>query len=132
GWLVVVAFSVGLGFLYPVVIAPVFNRFTPLEPGDLARRIDSVADRAGVRISGTYVADESRRSRRDNAYVAGLGATRRVVLYDTLLEHPVDVVAQVVAHEIGHWRLHHLRRQIPLAAVVSLAVFVALNALSHW
>lgn len=132
GWLVVVLFSVVLGFLFPIVIAPIFNRFTPLEEGELLTRIREVAAKAGAAISGAFVADESKRSRRDNAYVAGLGRTRRVVLYDTLLEHPVDVVEQVVAHEIGHWRLRHLSRQIPFAAALALAVFLGLNALSHW
>ena len=132
GWALVLVFSIGIGFLFPIVIAPIFNKFTPLEEGELSRRIDAVARLAGVDISGAYVADESRRSRRDNAYVAGLGATRRVVLFDTLLEHPPAVVEQVVAHEIGHWRLHHLRRQIPLAAVLSFFVFGFLKLLSEW
>jgi STE24 endopeptidase len=128
GWLVVVTFSVLLGFLYPVVIAPIFNRFAPLDDDDLAARVQRIAATAGVDITGTFVADESRRSRRDNAYVAGLGRTRRVVLFDTLLEHPPEIVEQVVAHEIGHWRLRHLRRQIPLAALLALAVFGLLPA----
>jgi len=132
GWLLVLVFSIGLGFLFPIVIAPIFNKFTPLEEGELSRRIQSVARLAGADISGAYVADESRRSRRDNAYVAGLGATRRVVLFDTLLEHPPAVVEQVVAHEIGHWRLGHLRRQIPLAAGLSFVVFAFLKLLSEW
>jgi Zn-dependent protease with chaperone function len=132
GWLVVVVFTVGLGFLYPIVIAPIFNTFTPLDDQELAGRIDHIADLARVQISGTYVADESKRSRRDNAYVAGLGATRRVVLFDTLLEHPPEVVEQVVAHEIGHWRLRHLRRQIPVIAALLLALFAALDLLSEW
>src|SRR5690606_32224693 len=91
GWLLLLVFSVGIGFLYPIVIAPIFNTFTPLEDDDLAARIDDIATRAGVSIEGALVADESRRSTRDNAYVAGLGATRRVVLFDTLLEHPPAV-----------------------------------------
>lgn len=132
GWLLVLVFSIGIGFLFPIVIAPIFNKFTPLEEGELSQRIDAVAGRAGVDISGAFVADESKRSRRDNAYVAGLGATRRVVLFDTLLGHPPAVVEQVVAHEIGHWRLHHLRRQIPLAAVLSFFVFGFLKVLSSW
>ena len=132
GWLLLVGFSVGLGFIYPIVIAPIFNTFTPLEDDDLNARIADIAERAGVDIEGAYVADESRRSTRDNAYVAGLGATRRVVLYDTILEHPPEVVAQVVAHEVGHWRLHHLRRQIPLAAGLALVMMLALRALSEW
>jgi STE24 endopeptidase len=124
GWLLVSALSIVLGFLFPIVLAPIFNTFTPLAPGELSDRIDAIAARAGVRITGTYVVDESRRSTRDNAYVAGLGASRRVVLFDTLLGHPVETVEQVVAHEIGHWRLRHLRRQLPTTVLALLAVFV--------
>ncbi len=132
GWLVMVTFTIGLGFLYPIFIAPIFNTFTRLEDEDMSGRVDRIADIAGVQISGTYVADESRRSRRDNAYVAGLGATRRVVLFDTLLEHPPEVVEQVVAHEIGHWRLKHLRRQLPVIALLLLALFAGLKVFSGW
>ena len=132
GWLVMVTFTIGLGFLYPIFIAPIFNTFTKLEDEDLTGRVDHIADLAGVEISGTYVADESKRSRRDNAYVAGLGATRRVVLFDTLLEHPPEVVEQVVAHEIGHWRLKHLRRQLPVIALLLLALFAGLKVFSGW
>ncbi|HSL56713.1 MAG TPA: M48 family metallopeptidase [Acidimicrobiales bacterium] len=132
GWLLVVGFSVVLGFLFPVVIAPIFNKFEPLEHDELSARIQDIARRAGVHIEGAFVADESKRSTRDNAYVAGLGATRRVVLYDTILEHPPEVVAQVVAHEVGHWRLHHLRKQIPLAATLALVVFAGLRLLAEW
>jgi len=132
GWLLLLLFSVGLGFLYPIVIAPIFNTFTPLDEGDLADRIQDIAGRADVSIEGAFVADESRRSTRDNAYVAGLGSTRRVVLFDTILEHPPAVVAQVVAHEVGHWRLGHLRRQIPLIALLSLVMMLGLRLLAEW
>lgn len=132
GWLLLLVFSIGIGFLYPIVIAPIFNTFTPLEDDDLAARIDDIAGRAGVSLEGAFVADESRRSTRDNAYVAGLGATRRVVLFDTILEHPPAVVAQVVAHEVGHWRLGHLRRQIPLVALLSLVLMLGLRLLAEW
>jgi len=132
GWAVVVAATVVFDFLFPVVIAPVFNRFTPLADRRLAARLQEVAERAGVRVGGVFVVDESRRSRRDNAYVAGLGATRRVVLYDTILEHPPELIEQVVAHELGHWRRHHLRRRLPLVASVALVGFAALWALAGW
>jgi STE24 endopeptidase len=127
-----VAFSVVAGFLFPVLIAPIFNKFERLDDAELADRIQSIATQAGVDISGAYVADESRRSTRDNAYVSGLGSTRRVVLYDTILEHPHDVVCQVVAHEIGHWRRHHLRSQLPIVAVVALVAFLLLRSLAEW
>lgn len=132
GWGLVLAFSILLGFLFPVVIAPIFNRFTPLEGGELRARVFEVARKAGVTIGEILVADESKRSTRDNAYVAGLGSTRRVVLYDTLLEHRGEVVEQVVAHEIGHWRLGHLRKQIPLVAALTFLVFLGLRALADW
>jgi STE24 endopeptidase len=132
GWLLLLVFSVGLGFLYPIVIAPIFNTFTPLDDEDLAARIQDIAGRADVSLEGAFVADESRRSTRDNAYVAGLGSTRRVVLFDTILEHPPAVVAQVVAHEVGHWQLGHLRRQIPLIAVLSLVMMLGLRLLAEW
>ena len=132
GWALVVGFSVLLGLIFPVVIAPIFNKFEPLDDEDLGGRLSRVADKAGVQITGAFVADESTRSRRDNAYVAGLGATRRVVLYDNLLEHPPEVVEQVVAHEIGHWRRRHLRRQIPIVAGLALVVFAGLQLLTEW
>jgi STE24 endopeptidase len=132
GWGLVVVLGIVLGFLFPVVIAPIFNRFTPLEDEDLNARIRAVADRSGAAISGVLVADASRRSRRDNAYVAGLGATRRIVLFDTLLEHPPDVVEQVVAHEIGHWQRRHLVRQLLVSAAATLVVFLGLWRLSEW
>jgi STE24 endopeptidase len=132
GWVLITAFGVVLGFLFPVLIAPVFNRFEPLSDVDLAGRIQVVADRARVPIAGVLVADESRRSRRDNAYVSGLGATRRVVLFDTILEHPPALIEQVVAHELGHWRRHHLRQQIPVLAVTTLVAMVALRLLASW
>ncbi len=132
GWLVVVGASIGFGLLFPVLVAPLFNRFTPLADAELAARVDAVAERAGLSISGVDVADASRRSTRDNAYVAGLGPTRRVVLFDTILEHPPELVEQVVAHELGHWRRHHLRQQIPLVAGISLVVALVLRAFASW
>lgn len=132
GWALVVAFSILSGFLFPVVIAPIFNKFAPLDDEALAARIRRVAKASGAAISDVRVADESRRSRRDNAYVAGLGRTRRIVLYDTLLEHPHEVVEQVAAHEIGHWRRRHLARQIPVAAALTLVVFVGLALLERF
>jgi STE24 endopeptidase len=132
GWLLFSAFTVLLGLLYPVVIAPLFNTFVPLEDERLAARIMEVAERAELDISGVLVADASRRSRAGNAYVAGLGRTRRVVLFDTILEWPHDVIVQVVAHELGHWHHAHLRRKLPILIGVQLLLFVATWALLQW
>ncbi|HLG00312.1 MAG TPA: M48 family metallopeptidase [Acidimicrobiia bacterium] len=126
GWLVFTAFAVLFGFLFPVVFAPIFNKFERLADPDLEARITRVADRAGLKIEGVYVANASVRSRATNAYVAGLGSTRRVVLFDTILAWPPALLEQVVAHELGHWRHGHLARQLPLLAVVQFAAFGAM------
>ena len=132
GWLLFSAFTVLLGMLYPVVIAPIFNRFTPLEDQALRTRILEVAERCELDISEVLVADASRRSLAGNAYVAGLGRTRRVVVFDTLLQWPHEVVVQVVAHELGHWRHAHLRRKLPVVIGVQLLLFLGSWALLRW
>jgi len=102
----VVAFAVVLTYLTPVVIEPLFNRFTPLPAGTTRTEVLDLAGRAGVQVGQVYVVDASKRTTGANAYVAGLGATKRVVLYDTLLrDFPPGQVRLVVAHELGH--VHH-------------------------
>jgi len=131
-WLVFMALQVVFAFLVPVVLLPIFNKFTPMEPGELRSRIEAVAERAGVEIEGIYVMDASRRTRRDNAFVAGLGKTRRVVLFDTMLEYPPETIEHVVAHEIGHYRLHHIAKSIPIIGALTLSAFVFLKLVSGW
>lgn len=132
GWVFFSLFTVLLGLLFPVLIAPLFNTFTPLADEELAARILDVARRCELDIAAVLVADASRRSRAGNAYVAGLGRTRRVVLFDTILAWPADEIVQVVAHELGHWRHAHLRRKLPLLIGVQLLLFVALWVLLRW
>jgi STE24 endopeptidase len=92
-----------LSFVLPVLVEPVFNKFTPMEAGPLRVQLIALADRDGVPVRDVLVADASRRTRSVNAYVSGLGPTRRIVVYDTLLrEAPPAEVASVVAHELGH------------------------------
>ena len=91
-----------------------------------------MARRCGLDISGVLVADASRRSLAGNAYVAGLGRTRRVVIYDTLLAWPHEVIVQVVAHELGHWKHAHLRRKLPVIIGVQLLLFLGSWALLRW
>jgi len=111
-----------LGFVAPVVLEPLFNRFTPLEDARLAGDLVALASRAGVPVRGVLVADASRRTRKVNAYVSGLGATRRVVLYDTLLhEVPQSQLEVVVAHELGHRRASHVAKGTVLAMVGAAA-----------
>ncbi len=106
-----------LGFVAPVVLEPLFNRFTPLDDDvPLARALLQLAKRAGVPVRDVLVADASRRTRKVNAYVSGIGATRRVVLYDTLVrEVPQRELEVVVAHELGHRRAGHVAKGTVLA-----------------
>ena len=98
-----------LSFVAPVVLEPIFNRFRPLADERLAGELRELADRAGVPVRDVLVADASRRTRKHNAYVSGLGRTRRVVLWDTLLERGGEAELKlVVAHELGHRRFRHV------------------------
>ncbi len=132
GWVVVASFSVVFGVAYPVVIAPIFNRFSELDDQVLAARLQRLAERAGLKVDRVLVADASRRSRAGNAYVAGLGPTRRVVVFDTILDWPHELVEQVVAHELGHWRHAHLRRRVPVVVASQLVAFVVAWAVMQW
>lgn len=132
GWLLFSGFSVLFGFLFPVVFAPLFNRFERLDDEEIAPRVQAVAVKAGLRLEGVYVADASVRSRATNAYVAGLGRTRRVVLFDTILEYPPELLEQVVAHELGHWKFGHLARQIPLLVALQAVAFFVLQRIMEW
>lgn len=132
GWALFSGFTVLLGLLYPILIAPIFNKFTPLEDEALAARILAVAERTGLPISGVLVADASKRSSAGNAYVAGLGKTRRVVVFDTILDWPEGLIEQVVAHELGHWHYAHIRRKLPVLIGAQLVMFLATWAVLRW
>jgi STE24 endopeptidase len=120
GGLVFFAVALFLNFVYPVLIMPRFNKFTPMEQGPLRSRIEEIARLAETSIEGVYTMDGSKRSRRGNAFVAGFGPTKRVVVYDTMLSFPLEQIAQVVAHEIGHYRLNHIPKTFPLAGLQML------------
>jgi STE24 endopeptidase len=122
-----------LGFVAPIVLEPIFNRFRTLDDQALADDLRSLADRAGVPVRDVLVADASRRTRRHNAYVSGLGQTRRIVLWDTLLadSKPAEV-RLVVAHELGHRRFRHVACGTTLAMVGTAAYVFALWASLRW
>jgi STE24 endopeptidase len=108
-----------LSFLSPVVIEPIFNRFTPLEDRSLVQELKTLAERAGVPVKEVLVADASRRTTKENAYVSGFGQTRRLVVHDTLLRRDRDEVVLVTAHELGHRRHRHVELGTVLGAVVA-------------
>lgn len=132
GWAVFFLFSVVLAFLGPVVIMPLFNKFTPLPDESLADRLRALGRKAGLNISEVQVMDASKRTRKDNAFFTGLGKTRRVVLFDNLLEQPGSSIESVVAHELGHWRRRHLARLLAAGTLLSLAVFFGVYVVSTW
>lgn len=132
GWAVFFLFSVLLALIFPIVIMPLFNKFTPLDDEELNARIRGIVEGAGMRVSGVQVMDASKRTRKDNAFFAGLGGTRRVVIYDNLLTQPHPVIGSVVAHELGHWRRRHVARSVLLGTLTSFLLFVALLAVSTW
>jgi STE24 endopeptidase len=127
------ALVVLLSFILPVLVEPVFNKFTPMEPGPLRAELMSLAQRDGVPVKDVLVADASRRTRAVNAYVSGLGPTRRIVVYDTLVrEAPPEEVASVVAHELGHAKDRDVFTGTLLGALGAAAAVVALYLLGGW
>jgi len=119
-----------LGFVAPIVLEPVFNRFEPLSNAELAGELRALARRAGVPVRDILVADASRRTRRLNAYVSGLGRTRRVVLFDTLLAAGDRGEAVLVtAHELAHTRERHVLKGTALGACGAACVVIAIWAL---
>jgi STE24 endopeptidase len=120
-------------WLYPIAIAPLFNRYEPVRNEDLKDRIISLMEKAGLRVKGVYQVDASRRSRHSNAYFTGIGRTKRIVLYDTLLgSHGTDEILSVLAHEVGHWKRRHVLKQLLFIEVASLVVFYVLYRLLQW
>ena len=124
-----VALMLALSWAWPVLIAPLFNRFSPLADPALRARIDALLARCGFHSSGVFVLDGSRRSAHGNAYFTGFGRHKRIVFFDTLLQdlEPPEIEA-VLAHELGHFRLHHVRSMM----AVSIATLVVLFALLGW
>ncbi|MCA1675826.1 MAG: M48 family metallopeptidase, partial [Actinobacteria bacterium] len=131
GWGAFTLLSLLLAFAWPVLVAPLFNRFTPLEDRYLAGRIRALAAAADVSLGDVLVADASRRSTAENAYVAGLAKTKRVVLYDTLLRSGTErETLFVVAHELGHESESHVLKNIALSSAGLFGGFAVLALLS--
>ena len=127
------ALVVLLSFVLPVVVEPIFNKFTPMAASPLRTELMTMADRDGVPVHDVLVADASRRTRAVNAYVSGLGPTRRIVVYDTMLtEATPDEVVSVVAHELGHTKDNDVLTGTVIGALGAAAAVVFLYLLGSW
>ena len=128
-----VSFQLIIFLLYPVLIAPLFNKFTPLEEGELKNRLLSLAERCRFGTSGIFVMDGSKRSGHSNAYFTGLGKLKRIVLFDTLIESlsPAELEA-VLAHEIGHNKLRHIPKRLLVSVAVLTGAFFLTSLALGW
>jgi STE24 endopeptidase len=127
-WALWMAFAVCLLWAYPRLIAPLFNRFTPLPPGRLRERIQRLLKRMGFAAHDIYVMDSSKRTTHGNAYFTGLGRAKRIVFFDSLLERlNAAEIEAVLAHELGHFKLRHVLKRTLVMACLSLVGFALLS-----
>ena len=127
-WGFVTIFQLVMSFLAPVVIMPLFNKFTPLKDGDLKNEIESYAKKHSFAMKGVFTMDGSKRSTKSNAFFTGFGKLRRIVLFDTLIEkHTVPELVAVLAHEMGHCKMKHVLKGTILSIVSSLVMFYILS-----
>lgn len=127
-WMIVTAFQLLLTFLAPVVIMPIFNKYTPLEKDDLREEIEDYAKSQNFKMKGVYQMDGSRRSSKSNAFFVGFGRFRRIVLFDTLIEkHTTPELVSVLAHEMGHYRKGHIWKSMILSFLTFGFMFYILS-----
>ena len=129
----VIGFQLAMVVIYPLLIAPLFNKFSPLGEGELKAKLEALAQRCNFAARGIFVMDGSKRSAHSNAYFTGFGRARRIVLFDTLIEQLTsDELAGVLAHEIGHYKRGHIPRMLLLGSLLTLGGFFVLSLLIHW
>jgi len=127
-WVVVVLFQVGLVFVAPVVILPLFNKFYPLEDGELKTAIEKYAKSQDFKMKGVFKMDASKRSTKSNAFFTSFGRFRRIVLFDTLIKrHTLDELVSVLAHETGHYKKKHILKSILMSIITTGLLFFLLS-----
>jgi len=132
-WIVISMFELLIMWLYPVLIAPLFNKFEPITNKELENKITSLMGKAGLAVKGVFQMDAGKRSKHTNAYFTGIGKTKRIVLFDTLLaSHGDEEILSVLAHETGHWMKKHIIKQLVLLEVLSLAGLFIIAKLLNW
>ncbi|MDY0039908.1 MAG: M48 family metallopeptidase [Desulforhabdus sp.] len=132
-FLLVSLVQITLAILYPIMIAPVFNKFIPLENESLADKIMHLMEENDIRVKRILQMDAGLRSRHTNAYFTGLGKTKQIVLFDTLLQsHPSEEILAVLAHEAGHYKKSHILKQLLLFEIAFLVGFILTYHLMNW
>lgn len=127
-WLIWMAFNLLAMVIYPVWIAPLFNKFEPLQDESISKSVTALMQRTGFKVQGLFVVDGSRRSAHSNAYFTGLGKSKRVVFFDTLLDTlSADEIVAVLAHELGHFKCHHIIKRISIFFLISLLALALLG-----
>lgn len=133
GFLLLTGFQLFTVAIYPVLLAPLFNKFIPLKEGSLKERIENLAKQVKFKMAGIFTIDGSKRSSHSNAFFAGLGSMRRIVLFDTLVEkHSEDEIVSVIAHEMGHNVRKHIQKSLILSTLITLASFYILSLCLKW
>lgn len=131
-WLLWLAVTFTMTWAYPACIAPLFNKFSPLKDADLKSRIEELLNRCGFKSKGVFVVDNSRRSSHGNAYFTGIGTNKRIVFFDTLLERLThQEVEGVLAHELGHFSLKHVRKRLLLSVATTFVALAVLGWLTR-
>jgi STE24 endopeptidase len=132
-WIVISVFELLIMWLYPVLIAPLFNKFEPITNKELENNIATLMGKAGLAVKGVFQMDAGKRSRHTNAYFTGIGRTKRIVLFDTLLSsHGDEEILSVLAHETGHWMKKHIIKQLILVEIMSLIGLFIVAKLLNW
>ena len=132
-WMVVGGFELLLLWLFPVIIFPLFNKFDPIENKGLEDHIRALMEKVGIRAKGIFKMDASKRSKHTNAFFIGIGRTKRIVFFDTLLaSHTEKEILAVLAHEAGHWKKRHVLRMLVLLEILSFISFYVVSKLLNW
>lgn len=127
-WLAVTAFTLIMQYVAPTWIMPLFNKFTPLEEGELRTAIEEYTEKVNFPLKGLFVIDGSKRSSKSNAFFTGFGKNKRVALYDTLIEnHTISELVAVLAHEVGHYKKRHIIKGMVTSIVQSAVLFFLLS-----
>ena len=127
-WGILISFSLLMSWLFPTVIAPLFNKFTPMEEGSLKDRIQGLLARCGFNSQGIFIMDGSKRSGHGNAYFTGLGNNKRIVFFDTLVKSLDDEELEaVLAHELGHFKCKHIIKMLVATSIMTLISFAILG-----